>query len=114
MAGTLADERRAPFSHQVRSIAIREERPGPCGDTASEPSAPGDRPMAPSGSSPEVTTGPGLSRAEAPEPLRAVHTGGLPELLRALGVSLLVTTYQAGKLVIVREQGGRMNTHFRS
>ncbi len=44
------------------------------------------------------------------EPLRAGRTGGFPELLRMLGVSLLVTTYQAGKLVVVREQAGRLNT----
>src|SRR6516225_782118 len=64
--------------------------------------------------SPESTTSPDLPGAQAPEPLRAVFSEGLPELLRELGVSLLVTTYQAGKLVIVREQDGRVNTHFRS
>jgi uncharacterized protein (TIGR03032 family) len=64
--------------------------------------------------SPELTKACGPSGAEAPEPLRSAHTDGFPELLRALGVSLLVTTYQAGKLVIVREQDGRVNTHFRN
>lgn len=49
-----------------------------------------------------------------PEPFRASHTDGFPDLLRSLGVSLLVTTYQAGKLVMVREQAGRLNTHFRT
>src|SRR5262249_45162855 len=52
---------------------------------------------------PESTTKPDVPRAEAPEPLRAVHSQGFPELLRELGISLLVTTYQAGKLVIVRD-----------
>ena len=52
--------------------------------------------------------------ADAPAPLRSVHTSNFPELLRRLGVSLMVTTYQAGKLVIVREQAGCLNTHFRS
>jgi uncharacterized protein (TIGR03032 family) len=47
-------------------------------------------------------------------PLRAVHTPNFPELLRSLGVSLLVTTYQAGKLVMVRDEGDHLNTHFRS
>jgi len=50
----------------------------------------------------------------APEPLRAGHTPNLPALLRERGVSLLVTTYQAGKLVVVREQDGALNTHFRT
>jgi uncharacterized protein (TIGR03032 family) len=47
-------------------------------------------------------------------PLRAVHTPDFPALLRQLGASLLVTTYQAGKLVMVREEGDHLNTHFRA
>lgn len=50
----------------------------------------------------------------APKALRAVHTPNFPALLRRLGASLLVTTYQAGKLVMVRDEGGQLNTHFRS
>jgi uncharacterized protein (TIGR03032 family) len=46
--------------------------------------------------------------------LRAVHTPNFPELLRRLGASLLVTTYQAGKLVMVRDEGDHLNTHFRA
>jgi uncharacterized protein (TIGR03032 family) len=34
--------------------------------------------------------------------------------LRQLGASLLVTTYQGGKLVLVRDQGDHLNTHFRA
>ena len=48
-----------------------------------------------------------------PPPLRAVHTPNFPALLRQLGASLLVTTYQAGKLVLVRDEGDHLNTHFR-
>ncbi len=51
--------------------------------------------------------------APGPEPLRAVHTPNFPALLRRLGASLLVTTYQAGKLVMVRGEGDHLNTHFR-
>jgi len=47
-------------------------------------------------------------------PFRSVHTNTFPELLRQLGVSVLVTTYQAGKLVMLREDGGVLNTHFRN
>lgn len=47
------------------------------------------------------------------EPLRSVHTTTFPELLRQLGISLLVSTYQAGKLIVVRDQDGTLNTHFR-
>ena len=49
-----------------------------------------------------------------PEPLRAAHTPNFPQLLRHLGASLLVTTYQAGKLVMVRDEGDHLNTHYRS
>ncbi len=49
----------------------------------------------------------------APEPLRSAHTESFPALLDHLGVSLLVTTYQAGKLVMLRADGGVLNTHFR-
>jgi hypothetical protein len=34
--------------------------------------------------------------------------------LRQLGASLLVTTYQAGKLVMVRDERDHLNTHYRS
>jgi uncharacterized protein (TIGR03032 family) len=34
--------------------------------------------------------------------------------LRRLGASLLVTTYQAGKLVMVRDEGDHLNTHYRT
>jgi uncharacterized protein (TIGR03032 family) len=53
-------------------------------------------------------------KIEEPVPLRAVHTTNFPALLRQLGASLLVTTYQAGKLVVVREEGDHLNTHFRT
>jgi uncharacterized protein (TIGR03032 family) len=53
-------------------------------------------------------------KVEAPAPLRAVHTTNFPALLRQLGASLLVTTYQAGKLVLVRDEGDHLNAHFRT
>jgi uncharacterized protein (TIGR03032 family) len=47
-------------------------------------------------------------------PLHAGHTPNFPGLLRQLGASLLVTTYQVGKLVMVRDEGDHLNTHYRS
>jgi len=41
------------------------------------------------------------------------YTSNFPELLRRLGISLVVSTYQAGKLILVRAQGDELNTHFR-
>jgi uncharacterized protein (TIGR03032 family) len=46
--------------------------------------------------------------------LCAGHTPNFPALLRQLGASLLLTTYQAGKLVMVRDEGDHLNTHYRS
>ncbi len=52
----------------------------------------------------------------APEshPLRSVHTSNLPEILAQLNISLVVSTYQAGKVVLVRSDGETINTHFRT
>jgi uncharacterized protein (TIGR03032 family) len=60
-----------------------------------------------------------MSEAEpnkpAEAPLRSVHTTSFARLLAELGISILVTTYQAGKLVVLREDGnGGVNTHFRA
>lgn len=52
--------------------------------------------------------------ADACEPLRSVHTSNLPEILDHFGISLLVSTYQAGRLVMLRAQNGLLNTHFRT
>jgi uncharacterized protein (TIGR03032 family) len=53
------------------------------------------------------------TEVDPPAPLRSKHTANFPSLLAQLGVSLLVTTYQAGKLVLLRADGNQVNTHFR-
>jgi uncharacterized protein (TIGR03032 family) len=55
----------------------------------------------------------GSPTKEDPPPLRSVHTSNFSAILQELGVSVLVTTYQAGKLVMLRPDGERLNTHFR-
>ena len=60
-----------------------------------------------------IDTTPVRAQVADPAPLRAVHSANFPGLLRRLGASLLVTTYQAGKLVLVRDEGDHLNTHFR-
>lgn len=47
------------------------------------------------------------------EPLRSVHTTNFPHILSQLGISLVVSTYQAGKLIVLRADGEAINTHFR-
>src|SRR5436190_21231218 len=51
---------------------------------------------------------------DGPSPLRSVHTTNFPAILDQLRSSLAVTTYQAGKLVLLRSDGGVINTHFRA
>src|SRR5262245_28877911 len=60
------------------------------------------------------SSAPSRNGTEDPGPLRAAHTANFPALLRQLGASLLVTTYQAGKLVVVRDEGDHLNTHYRA
>jgi uncharacterized protein (TIGR03032 family) len=81
--------------------------PGPDSDSAAR------QPEAPETSAADA-------QPAAPEPktvqevLGSVHTTNLPDLLRQLGGCLVVSTYQAGKLVILRPDGATINTHFRS
>src|SRR5262245_54956692 len=49
-----------------------------------------------------------------PQPLTSCHTTNFPAMLDRMGISLAVTTYQAGKLVLLRADGPVLNTHFRS
>lgn len=45
---------------------------------------------------------------------RSVATQSFPELLRRLGISLLASTYQSGRLILLRaESTTTLNTHFR-
>ena len=57
----------------------------------------------PSGAPDSLRPGQGRPTTEDPGPLRAAHTANFPALLRQLGASLLVTTYKAGKPVMVRD-----------
>ncbi|HKV09299.1 MAG TPA: TIGR03032 family protein [Thermoanaerobaculia bacterium] len=52
--------------------------------------------------------------ATDPNAFRSVYTNGFPRLLAQLGASLLVSTYQSGRLIAVRADGTSLNTHFRS
>lgn len=54
------------------------------------------------------------ARVGVAEALASVHTERFPELLRELGSCLILSTYQAGKLVILRADGDTLNTHFRN
>jgi len=55
-----------------------------------------------------------VPQAEETVDLRSVHTSNLPELFQQLQFSLIVSTYQAGKAIVVRNDNGTLNTHFRT
>jgi uncharacterized protein (TIGR03032 family) len=62
-----------------------------------------------------VNTETSTTPAAALPPLRSLHTTNFGPLLGELGLSLFVTTYQAGKLVVMRQnEQGTLNTHFRA
>lgn len=46
-------------------------------------------------------------------PLRSIHTSNFSQILNYFGISLVISTYQAGKLIILRSDGNVINTHFR-
>jgi len=46
-------------------------------------------------------------------PLRSVHTHTLVQVLEHLGISLVVSTDRANKLIAIRADGPAVNTHFR-
>lgn len=49
-----------------------------------------------------------------PETPTSVHTSNLPGLLAQTRTSVLVSTYQAGKVILLRNDEGTLNTHFRA
>ena len=53
-------------------------------------------------------------QGDDPHALRSVYTSNLPGLFEQLRISLVVSTYQAGKAILVRNDNGALNTHFRT
>jgi uncharacterized protein (TIGR03032 family) len=54
------------------------------------------------------------SPAPEDELLKSVHTSNLPAIFEQLQISLAVSTYQAGKVILIRSDGTALNTHFRT
>jgi len=65
------------------------------------------------GDDPSRPVDPSTTPVPTTDPLRSIHTDSLVQLLHELGISLIVTTYQAGKVILVRADGDRVNTHFK-
>jgi uncharacterized protein (TIGR03032 family) len=53
---------------------------------------------------------PAPATEQPPARVQSIHTVSFPPLLRQLGISLLVSTYQAGKVLILRADGDVLNT----
>lgn len=58
----------------------------------------------------------GRVRVEPPPvSFESVHTPGFPEILHAIGASLVVTTYQSNRVILVRAENAKtLNTHLRT
>jgi len=57
---------------------------------------------------------PSLSTQPESTQFHYIHSASFPELLEKLGISLFVSTYQAGKLMVVRSEQGCLNTLLRN
>ncbi len=97
----------------AQAPAVRPARPRSRAE-APRPLAPPPAPAAAGigsqGAPPAAQTAP----TDSPEDFRSVFTANLPELFTALRSSLLVSTYQSGRLIAVRAGNGELNTHFRA
>lgn len=51
--------------------------------------------------------------ADDPNAFRSIHTSNLSPLLAGLQASLLVSTYQSGRVIMLRADGPLLNTHLR-
>jgi uncharacterized protein (TIGR03032 family) len=48
-----------------------------------------------------------------PAAFRSVHTTSMGSLIRQMASSVLVSTYQSGRVIVLRADGDTLNTHFR-
>ncbi len=103
----------APYWDEVREVAVRAH------DVFAAPPRikPVHRPPSPNVTiAPErPASAPNEGTVEPTEPMNfeSIHTGSFPELLTALDASLLVSTYQSGRVIVVRADDDVLNTHFR-
>lgn len=49
-----------------------------------------------------------------PATLRSVCTNNLPTILDQLGIGLATSTYQASRVILIRNHNGQLNTNFRN
>ncbi len=78
-----------------------------------DPRATAPRPPRPPAVAPPPAAAVPLPVPASSEPFHSVHTAAMPALLERAGISLLVSTYQSGRLIALRNDNGVVNTHFR-
>lgn len=63
---------------------------------------------------PRLARSSGRRPKDGESPFRSLFTAGFPGLLSERECSLLISTYQSGRLICARVQGAMLNTHLRS
>jgi uncharacterized protein (TIGR03032 family) len=53
------------------------------------------------------------SSGEEPQTFQSLHTESFRSILTSLGTSLFVSTYQSGRVIVIRADDHALNTHFR-
>ena len=101
----------ARLRDNAAAMSENEETPAPAETAAETPPAQGAE-AKPAEAAPAEGAKPEAQTVE--QVLGSVHTSNFPDILRELNACVLVSTYQAGKLVILRPDGNSINTHFRT
>jgi uncharacterized protein (TIGR03032 family) len=86
--------------------------PAPAAPAANAPAVAANAPAVAAKAPASVAKAPANTGAGA-SPFRSVSTSSFPRLLARLRSSLIVSTYQSGKLICARDRDGMLNTHFR-
>ncbi|HWT15514.1 MAG TPA: TIGR03032 family protein [Patescibacteria group bacterium] len=81
-------------------VTAATDKQGPATAAMAVPSAASPRPASPP--------------VEATLAFNSVFTGSMPGLLAETGGTLMVTTYQSGRAILVRNDNGSLNTHFKA
>jgi uncharacterized protein (TIGR03032 family) len=74
----------------------------------------GPRPVnRPAPTAPAADAAPAPAAVVDPGAFRSVHTTSMGSLIRQMASSVLVSTYQSGRVIVLRADGDTLNTHFR-
>ena len=106
-----------PIVHQARQfVAARKLPVEPISvDSQARSQQEGLPPQASTSNRSAVAAGPAADILAPPSDasqFASVNTDNLPEILRQLNISLLVTNYQGGNLIAIRADGASINSHF--